>query len=102
MTWLLGGGAALGAVAFVAKRYLRLLQIRIEVSPFAVTEVHPDGTRRTLFWQDAVRLRRRRWPARWEVVAGNGNEHITISRELLRVYRALVLVVEYGGFQPAE
>jgi hypothetical protein len=97
---VLGGTGSLGVLAI--RRYVNLLQMMIEVSPFAITEVAPNGSRRTLRWQHAAWLRCRRWPARWEVLAVNGRERITVSHELVRVYRALALILDHGGFKPAD
>jgi hypothetical protein len=102
-SWLLiGAGAVAGVAAIAIRRYLGILMMAIEVSPFAISELHPDGSRRMLRWQHAAWLRRRRWPARWEVLAGNGRERITVNHELVRVYRALALIIEHGGFKPVD
>ena len=99
-------GAATALVAalttvIVAWQRSKLLASAIEISPFAISQVWPDGTRRTMFWRDVWFLRNRPWLGRFELLAADRRTGIHLHYDRVAFKRALELVIDYGGFRPS-
>lgn len=100
---LLGAATALAAAlttVVVAAQRSKLLASSIEISPFAISQVWPDGTRRTMLWRDVWIVRNRPWLGRFEVLAGDRRTGIHLHYDRVACKRALELVLDYGGFRP--
>lgn len=100
---LLGAAAALVAALttiVVAMQRSKLLTSAIEISPFAISQVWADGTRRTMLWRDVLFLRNRPWLGRFELLAADRRTGIHLHYDRVAFKRAFELVVQYGGFRP--
>jgi hypothetical protein len=100
---LIGAGAALVAALttiVVAVQRSKLLSSAIEISPFAISQVWPDGTRRTMRWREVWFLRNRPWLGRFELLAADRRTGIHLHYDRVAFKRAFELVVDYGGFRP--
>jgi len=97
---MLCGTAAACCIAVAAWRVhrLRRMDMTFEVSPFNLTEIGADGSRRVLPWRQPLVLRNR--PSRRCVEVGprGSKEVIRLDYHLLEFYRAVELVLHYGGF----
>ncbi len=98
-------GAGRGAVLLIVTavwwwRRARLLASVLEVSPFAISEVAADGSRRTILWSQVGWLKGRPRRRRLEVLTLDGQAALHIHYELVGFYHAVGLVLEYGGFTP--
>jgi hypothetical protein len=91
--------ACLVLAAWLRRRALFLATV-IEVSPFAISEVHPSGARRTLLWRDAGWLLNRSRRGRVEVATPDKRGTIAVHYRRLEFLRALQLLLDYGGFGP--
>ena len=92
----------LAGYAWWLHRRIPYLDSTLEISPFAISEVYPDGSRRTLLWRDAHWLINRRRSRRLDVTTANVRERIQVHYQRLEFYRAVKLVIEYGGFRPGD
>ena len=88
--------------AYLLRRRADYLNSVLEISAFALSEVHPNGLRRTLLWRDARWLLNRPRLGRVEVTSAQGGDFIAVHYQRLEFARALELVVEYGGFHPSS
>jgi hypothetical protein len=98
-------GAATALVAalttiVVAWQRSTLLASAIEISPFAISQVWPDGTRRTMLWRDVWWLRNRPWLGRVELLSPDRRSGIHVHYDRVAFQRAAELIIDYGGFRP--
>lgn len=100
----IAGAWALLALLMAAVRYVRLRRLHrtFEVSPFNLTEIDRRGQRRVLTWSQPLSLKNRLWLRRIDVGPPGFRERISLEWELADLQRAVDLIIEYGGFQPAE
>ncbi len=96
------GVGAIGACAALWM-WVRLRSLRhsIEVSPFGISEVHPDGSRRRLAWQHVAGARAfpRRRVVRLYPTGGHG--WLSFSYDTTRIGRLVDLIVQYGPQGPS-
>jgi hypothetical protein len=97
VSWLLG--AAL--LAWATRRRATQLDQTLEITPFAITAISADGSRRTLQWRDAHRVTLHRFRRCVVVHSSTGDTRLSLPFELNGLYRAIELVLRYGGFVPA-
>jgi hypothetical protein len=88
------------ATIITSWRRSNLLASAIEISPFAISQVWLDGSRRTMLWRDVWILRNRPWLGRFEVLAADRRTGIHLHYDRVAFKRALELVLDYGGFRP--
>ena len=101
LNFLFGGLAALNtAIAAARLNRLRQMDASYEISPFNLTEIRADGARRVLSWHQHLVLRDLPRNQRVEVGPEGSREVIRLDYQLLEFYRAVQLVLEYGGFVP--
>ena len=81
-------------------RRSRILASAIEISPFAISQVWPDGTRYTMLWRDVWCLRNRPGLGLVEVLGADRRTGIHLHYDRVAFKRAVELVLQYGGFQP--
>lgn len=97
---LVAGALALG-LAWLVGRQQRALGTVLEISPFRITEVWPEGLRRTLLFNRYLELvnqpRRRRALLR----PAGATDAIVIHYSRMGFERLAELVLSYGGFEPA-
>ena len=93
--------AALGAaLAWVAARRQHQLASVLEVTPFRLTEVWPDGLRRTVLFNRYLELENQ--PKQRRVLlrpGGADGDGIALDYERMGFHRLMDLVVSYGGFK---
>jgi hypothetical protein len=98
MGWL-NVGAGIAGVATTLYAWLRLHTLRhsVEITPFHIAEVYPDGSRRSLKW-NALRESR---PSRvWRVIRlypVSGPGHLSLSFDTTRIVRAADLIIRYAS-----
>jgi len=99
LAWLLWSFEAtcLMALAWLRRREQHLRTL-LEVSPFAVSEVAPDGSRRTIRWSQRLFLRNRPRVRRAELYAAGEPGFIALDYARLGFERIANLVIQYGGF----
>ncbi len=94
--------AACVAALWFLRRRSRHLETVIEVSPFGLVEIHPDGQRRHLRFGIALQLRVNRRRSRAELAAVMApNDIIALDFDRLGFNRLLERVIDWGGFRPA-
>lgn len=98
-------GAATALVAalttiLVGFQKSKLFASAIEISPFAISQVWADGTRRTMLWREVWFLRNRPWLGRLDLLAADRRTGIHLHYDRVAFKRAFELVVDYGGFRP--
>lgn len=94
--------AAILTISAVAFRLLANSRRRVfELSPFAISEIHPDSSIRRLYWGGAARLTNRRWLRRIELADGRGAT-ISIPYSVVGFERLFQLILERGGFFPED
>jgi hypothetical protein len=104
-TWerLVCGAVVAGCVAalwFLRKRSRRLETV-IEISPFGLAEIHPDGQRRHVRFGIALQLRVNRRRSRAELAAVMApNDIIALDFDRLGFNRLMERVIDWGGFRP--
>jgi hypothetical protein len=93
--------ACVAALWFLRNKGERLETI-LEVSPFGITEVHADGSRRHVSWDAALQLRVNGRRSRVELAPlGTNRDFIALDFDRLGFNRLMEHVIEYGGFRPA-
>lgn len=80
-------------------RWRQYLDTWLEVSRFGISEVWPNGTRRTLLWNQRLWLDNQPRRRRLQVLIADKSDGIAIHYRRTNSVRAYRLVVEYGGFQ---
>ena len=93
VSWL-GLGVVLAVRAYRKKSLSVFAASQIEITPFRVSYLRPDGTAESLSFADGVRLED--MPACAMLVARSGDTAIPISYHLLGVTRLLELLKSYG------
>lgn len=96
---------SVGTLVLIRRR-IRHLDTVLEVSPFSLTEVQPDGTRRTITFNQPLAFRLNRWRGRIVLATAPGprREAIVLDFDRLGFNRLLACVMIWGGFvrqQPA-
>lgn len=71
----------------------------LEVSPFALTEIAEDGSRRTVQWSQPIWVRNRPRLGRVELGVGGHPEYIALDYSRLGIIRIVDLVAEYAGLK---
>ncbi len=97
---LLCAVAAFGAAYLLARRSRRVLTT-LEVSKFGIAEVSGQ-TRRVIPWNRGPLLRNRPLLRRFELSVAGTRQRILLDYSRLEFYRLLELVLELGGFLPAD
>ncbi len=92
----------LGLLLWTVKRRDTHLATVLEVSPYTIAEIDPDEKRRSIRWDQALRLRNRPRLGRLELSTADGRERIDIDYDRIGVQRALQRVLEYGGFDTSR
>lgn len=104
--WLAAGVIIVTVLGFPAllflMRWRRYLDTWLEISRFRLSEVWPDGSRRTILWNNQLLLLNQPRRHRARVFFGDTNEGIPIHFRRTNSARAIRLVVEYGGFVPLK
>jgi len=97
---LLCASGALLAGFLMVWRLLRLARADriIEVSPFNLTEISGNGSRRILSWRQPLVLQYREMYHRLEVGPEGSTDRIYVDTSVLEFRRAVGLIIEYGGF----
>ncbi len=100
MRWLCFGAAAAAVVSmgWLIRRLRRLATV-LEVTRFGVREVHPNGLRRFVSFDQALVIRNRPDRKRVELAPPGSRECIALDYDRVAVVRAYNLVVERGGFR---
>ena len=80
-------------------RWRQYLDTWLEVSKFSISEVWPNGTRRTLLWNQKLWLDNQPRRRRVRILVADKSDGIAIHYRRTNSVRAYRLVVEYGGFQ---
>lgn len=97
LAWV--AGSALTLAAGWQRRLTRELDTVLEVSPFGLVELHPDGTRRRIPFDAPLLLRNRPRLRRMELARADAPDRpIALHYARLGFVRLLDLVVEHGGF----
>ncbi len=89
---------AVGAAYY--RRWYRLLEWSLEVSPFGLTMVSRDGTRRSLPWRGAAYLQPKKLPPRVEILTVDRAPAIIVPLDLSRSGEAIQRIIEFGDFVP--
>ena len=86
-------------LAIIRERFRRLDTV-LEVSPYGLAEVHPDGTRRLLPFNQRLVCRVNRWRGRVDVIPLDGRRRDRIALDFDRVgfNRLVMCVLVMGGF----
>jgi hypothetical protein len=104
--WLAGGVAVVAVFAFIGllhlMRWRRYLDTWLEISRFGLSEVWPDGSRRTILWNSQLLLLNQPRRKRVRVFFADTNEGICVHFRRTYYARAIRLVFEFGGFVPAK
>lgn len=98
VAFLLLGGAFLVALAYLHRR-ARYLATMLEVTPFTLVEIHPDGSRRVIAFNQPLQLRNRPRLGRLELRAVGDATYIRIDYDRVGFQRLLDKVLTYGGFR---
>jgi hypothetical protein len=85
---------------FVLRRWERHLATTLELSPFGLAEVHPNGDRRSIPFNQPLVLQNRPWRRRLELRPATSSEYIAIDYGRVAVLRLVKLLSEYAGFSP--
>jgi hypothetical protein len=101
-TWR-GYALAIGMLAVLtmpafSRRFYRLASL-IELTPFAIIEVRPDGRRRWLYWKQPLMLHNRRWLRRVDLAPRGSRDNIPLHYARVGFDRLIAVVLERGGFQ---
>jgi hypothetical protein len=95
------GGFLLVALGYLRLRGEHLLTV-LEITPFAIAEIHPNGSRRVLSFNQPLELRNRPRLGRVELRAEGDQAYIALDYARVGFQRALDRVLTFGGFrQPA-
>jgi hypothetical protein len=95
------GGFLLVALGYLRLRAEHLLTV-LEITPFAIAEIHPNGSRRVLSFNQPLELRNRPRLGRVELRAQGVRAYIALDYARVGFQRALDRVLTFGGFrQPA-
>jgi hypothetical protein len=89
-------------LAWWLRRRAAYLHSVIEISPFAIREVHASGLRRTLLWNDARWLINRGRLGRVDITSSDRRDRISVHYDRLEFYKALERIIQYGGFGPSD
>ena len=86
------------AVTMSLYAWLRLQTLRhyIEISPFGITEIYPDGRRRALRWPSVAGLRPLRWRRVVKVLPVAGPGYLAFSYDTTRIGRLVELIVSHA------
>jgi uncharacterized membrane protein YhaH (DUF805 family) len=82
------------------RRRMRRLDTVLEVSPYGLAEIHPDGTRRVLTFNQPLACRVNRWRSRVEVapVGGRQSDRIFVDFDRVGFNRLFMAVLLLGKF----
>jgi len=94
--------AAAGATAYYMIQVQRRFATIIEVTPFRVSEIWGDGTKRTVLFNRYLELHHEPRRRRLRLSPGDSQFGIGLDYRRLAFNRLLQLVIEYGGFQVGE
>ena len=92
------GGILLAALSYLRLRGEHLLTV-LEITPFALAEIHPNGSRRVLSFNQPLELRNRPRLGRIELRAQSDRAYIAIDYSRVGFQRALNRVLTLGGFR---
>jgi hypothetical protein len=81
------------------RRRERHLATVLEISPFAISEVTPDGTRRTIQWSQALVLWNRPRLRRAQLHVAGRADFVALDYSRLAFERIANLVLDYGKFR---
>jgi hypothetical protein len=101
MAYRLAGVAVAGLCGFVAYRAWQrenAFQTIIEVTPFRISELHPNGLIRTIQWNQYLELRNEPQRSRVRLSGGEHDAGLTLDYRRMGFTRLLALVREYGRF----
>ncbi len=79
-----------------------LLQSVVEITPFRISELLPNGTIRTLSWNNYVELRNEPAMSRWVVSAGLADEGIPLDYRRMGFSRLVDRARTYGRFPTSD
>jgi hypothetical protein len=105
MAYRLAGVAVAGLCGFVAFRAWQredAFQTIIEVTPFRISELHPNGLIRTIQWNQYLELRNEPQRSCVRLSSGEHDEGLALDYRRMAFTRLLELVREYGRFSKAE
>lgn len=98
-------GVALAAICALVARWASkrevLLQSVVEITPFRISELLPDGVIRTLSWNNYLELRNEPARSRFVLSAGRTDEGIPLDYRRMGFTRLVDRVRTYGKF-PSE
>jgi len=90
----------IAAVAITMSLYawlrLQTLGHSIEITPFGIAEIYPDGGRRALRWQSVAGLRPLTWRRVVRVLPAAGPGHLAFSYDTTRIGRLVELIVSHA------
>jgi hypothetical protein len=100
VAWLLWAGSGLFVVLLAWLRsQTRRLHTVLEISPFGLTEIHPDGSRRYVKWVQPLELRNHPKEHRIELAPPGSSDFIALDYDRVGFWRLVDLVFKYGGFE---
>lgn len=97
---LFTGMLAVLTMPVFSRRSYRLASV-IELTPFAIIEVRPDGRRRWLYWRQPLTLQNRPWLRRVDLAPQGSRDHIALHYARVVFDGLIAVVLERGGFQHA-
>jgi hypothetical protein len=100
LVFLAVGVALVVGLAYLRQRERHLATI-LEVTPFAVAEIHPDGARRVILFNQPLQLRNRPRLGRVELRGTGDDRFIPLDYDRIGFQRALDRVLTFGGFREA-
>ena len=96
---LIAAGMILVAILILLRRRERHLRTVIEISPFNITEVAPNGAGRRITFNAPLELRNRPRLGRIELRLSGTSDFIALDYDRVGFVRALNRVLDYGGFR---
>lgn len=94
--------ALLGLLVWVVKRRDAHLATVLEITPYSIAELSPDGSRRSMLWNQGLRLSNHPRLGRLELATVDGRERLKVDYDRIGVERALRRILEYGGFETSR
>ena len=103
VTWAIWAYSfAMAATLAVLRTRERFLQTEVEVSPFAVALLDPEGTRLSISWGSAFRVRLARFGRRLELIDATGTIRVPLDESRVGSARMFSLVRQYAGWDSPD
>jgi hypothetical protein len=99
---LVSVAALLGVLLWRVKLREAHLATVLEITPYSIAEVSPGGSRRSMHWNQGLRLKNQSRLGRLVLSTTEGREHLKIDYDRIGIDRALRRILEYGGFETSR